>query len=262
MILAIDVGNTGIAFGFYKEQSIVHHEKVSSKPYRTKDEIVMLLNNICNHKKIQPADVEGCAISSVVPPLTEQVRQGAEELFACKPLLVTHGLKTGLNIRIDVHTQLGSDIVANNVAAANILPKPFAVIDLGTATTISAVNSSGELNGVIIIPGTRLAVDALSASAAELPYISLSRPKALLGKNTQDSMVSGCIYGTACMIDGIIDKLKTEFNTNQLSVIACGGLVDEIIPYCKTRIEVNRFLTLDGLVQLYYMNQRRVKPYI
>lgn len=261
MILAIDIGNTGIAFGFYKEQSIVHHVKVSSKPYRSKDEIIMLLNNICSLKKIQPADVEGCAVASVVPPLTEQVKQGVEEFFSCKCMLVTHGIKTGLNIRIDVHTQLGSDIVANNVAAANNLPKPFAVIDLGTATTISAVNTSGELNGVIIIPGVRLSVDALSASAAELPYISLSPPKALLGKNTQDSMVSGCIYGTACMIDGIIDKLKEELKTDHLNVVACGGLADMIIPYCKTHIVINHFLTLDGLVQLYYMNQRKPKPY-
>lgn len=261
MILAIDIGNTGTAFGFYNEQSIVHHSKVSSKPYKSKDEFVMLLNSICNHKKIQSADVEGCAISSVVPPLTEQVRQAVEEVFSCKPLVVTHGIKTGLNIRIDVHTQLGSDIVANTVAAAAVLSKPFAVIDLGTATTISAVNRHGELIGVIIIPGTRLAVDALSAAAAELPYISLADPKALLGKNTKDSMVSGCIYGTACMIDGILDKLKTELDTDSLSAVACGGLVDNIVPYCRTAISVNRFLTLDGLVQLFYMNQRKTKAY-
>jgi type III pantothenate kinase len=262
MILSIDVGNTGIAFGFYKEKSIVHHSKVSSRPYKSKDEFVMLLNNICNHKKIQPADVEGCAISSVVPPLTEQIRQGVEEFFSCKPLLITPGIKTGLNIRIDVHTQLGSDIVANNVAAAAILPKPFAVVDLGTATTVSAVNKAGELIGVIIAPGTRIAVDALSAAAAELPYISLTRPKVLLGKNTQDSMVSGCIYGTACMIDGFIEKLKVELETDKLNVIACGGLADIIIPYCRESISVNRYLTLDGLVHLYYMNAGRSRSYI
>ena len=115
------------------------------------------------------------------------------------------------------------------------LPKPFAVVDLGTATTVSAVNKAGELIGVIIAPGTRIAVDALSAAAAELPYISLTRPKALLGKNTQDSMVSGCIYGTACMIDGFIEKLKVELETDKLNVIACGGLADIIIPIVGSR---------------------------
>ena len=259
MLLAIDIGNSGIAFGFYKDDSICHHCKISSKPHKSKDEYAMLLNTVCMQKKIDTADVEGCVISSVVPPLTEQIRQAAEEVFSCKPLIITHGVKTGLNIRIDIQTQLGSDIVANTVAAASILPKPFAVIDLGTATTISAVNGSGELIGVIIVPGTRLAVDALSASAAELPYISLAAPKSLIGKNTNDSMLSGCIYGTASMIDGIIERLKEELKADNLSVIACGGLADKIVPFCHTNISINPRLTLNGLIQLYRMNQRKLK---
>lgn len=259
MILAIDIGNTGTAIGFYKDYSLYHHCKITSRPYKSKDEYAMLLNTICMQKKLEPANVEGCIISSVVPPLTEPVRLAAEEVFSYKPMLVTHGIKTGLNIRIDNQTQLGSDIVANTVAAASILPKPFAVIDLGTATTISAVNASGELIGVIIVPGVRLAVDALSAAAAELPYISLLAPKVLVGKNTKDSMLSGCIYGTASMLDGIIGRLKDELGTDNLSVIACGGLADKIAPYCKTDISVNQYLTLDGLIQLYRLNQRKPK---
>lgn len=259
MILAIDIGNTGTAIGFYKDNSIYHHCKITSKPYKSKDEYAMLLNTLCVQKKIDPAGVEGCIISSVVPPLTEPIQQAVEEAFSCRPLIVSHGIKTGLNMRIDNQTQLGSDIVANTVAAAALLPKPFAVIDLGTATTISTVNASGELIGVIIVPGTRLAVDALSAAAAELPYISLIAPKQLFGKNTKDSMLSGSIYGTAFMLDGIIERLKAELETNKLSVIACGGLADKIIPFCKTEIAINQYLTLDGLVQLYRLNQRKPK---
>ena len=257
MILAIDIGNTGIAFGFYKEDSISHHCKISSVPHKSVDEYVMTLSAICMQKKIDTADVQGCIISSVVPALTEQLKQAAEEEFSCKPLIVAHGLKTGLNIRIDNHTQLGSDIVANTVAAASVLTKPFAVIDLGTATTVSAVNSAGELIGVIIIPGVRVAVDALSAATAELPNISLEAPKCLIGKNTEDSMLSGSIYGTAAMLDGIIERLKEELKTENLSVIACGGLVNKIVPYCHSEIKVNPYLTLDGLAQLCRLNQRK-----
>jgi type III pantothenate kinase len=223
------------------------------------DEYAMLLNTVCMQKRIDTADVEGCVISSVVPPLTEPIRQAVEEVFSCKPLVITHGVKTGLNIRIDNQTQLGSDIVANTVAAASVLQKPFAVIDLGTATTISAVNASGELIGVIIVPGTRLAVDALSASAAELPHISLTAPRVLVGKNTKDSMLSGSIYGTAAMLDGIIGRLKEELAAENLSVIACGGLADKIVPFCHTEIPINPYLTLDGLLQLYRLNQRKPK---
>ena len=257
MILAIDIGNTGIAFGFYKENSISHHCKISSIPHKSADEYTMILSAICMQKSINTADIKGCVISSVVPPLSEQIRQAAENVFSCKPLIIAHGLKTGLNIRIDNHTQLGSDIVANTVAAACVLPKPFAVIDLGTATTISAVNSAGELFGVIIMPGVRVAVDALSAATAALPYISIDAPKCLLGKNTEDSMNSGCVYGTAAMIDGLIKRLKEELKTDELSVIACGGLANKIIPYCHNQIKVNPYLTLDGLIQLYNLNQRK-----
>jgi len=260
MILAIDIGNTGTAFGFYKNESLCHHIKISSAPQRSADEYTIFLNTICLQKDINKADVEGCVISSVVPPLTDKIRQAVDDVFSCKPLIITHGVKTGLNIRVDNQTLLGSDIVANTVAAAAILKKPFSVIDLGTATTVSAVNSSGELIGVIIIPGVRLAVDALSSSAAELPYISLVKPKSLLGKNTEDSMLSGCIYGTAAMIDGIIERLKEELGTNDLNIIACGGLANDIIPFCQTDIPINPYLTLDGLIQLYRLNQRKNKP--
>jgi len=257
MILAIDLGNTGIAFGFYKNESLFQHSKVSSLSYKSSDEYGMLLQMICMQKKIAVEEVNGCVISSVVPPLTEEVKQAVEDVFSCKPLVITHGVKTGLNIRIDNQTQLGSDIVANTVAAASYLQKPFAVIDLGTATTISTVNSSGELFGVIIVPGVRLSVDALSASAAELPNISLVPPKSLLGKNTKDSMLSGCIYGTASMLDGIIERLKAELATDALSVIACGGLANNIVPFCNTPIAIHPYLTLDGLIQLYRLNQKK-----
>lgn len=259
MILAIDIGNTGISFGFYKKNTIFYHCKISSKPHKSADEYAMTIKTMCSQNEIKTTDVEGAVISSVVPPLSEQIKKAVEDVFSCNPLVIAHGLKTGLNIRIDNHTQLGSDIVANNVAAAAILKKPFAVIDLGTAITVSAVNSIGEMIGVIIMPGVRIAVDALSSSAAQLPNISLGEPKYLIGKNTADSMLSGSIYGTAAMLDGIIDRLKNELKTDDLNVIACGGYADEIIPYCNTKIEVKPNLTLDGLIHLFEINKHRIK---
>lgn len=259
MILAIDIGNTGISFGFYKKNTIYYHCKISSKPHKSADEYAMMLKTICSQNEVETADVEGAVISSVVPPLSEQIKKAVADVFSCNPLVVAHGLKTGLNIRIDNHTQLGSDIVANNVAAAAILEKPFAVIDLGTATTISSVNSAGELFGVMIMPGLRISVDALSAATAELPYISLGSPKSLFGKNSADSMLSGSIYGTAAMLDGVIKRLKNELKTDELDVVACGGYADKVIPYCKTKIQVKPNLTLDGLIHLFEINKHKVK---
>jgi len=257
MILAISIQNTETSFGFYEGDSICHHCIISSISQKTADEYVMFLNDLCAQKEIDKSKIEGAVIASVVPPITEKLKQAVEIVFHCNPLIVAHGIKTGLNIRIDNHTQLGADIVANTVAAAGKLEKPFAVIELGSATTISAVNKQGELFGVIIIPGVKLSLDALSNSAAELPDISLEKPKSLLGKNTIDSMLSGSVYGTAAMLDGIISRLKEELKSDDLNVIACGGLAEKIIPYCKTEIKANKYLTLEGLLQLYKLNQKK-----
>lgn len=259
MILAIDIGNTGTSFGFYENESLRYHIKISTISHKSSDEYALHLRTFCMQKNIDTTVIKGCVISSVVPPLTEQIKRAAEDVFMCRPLIITHGVKTGLNIRVNIHTQLGSDIVADTVAAGTVLKKPFAVIDMGTATTISAVNSSGELIGVIIAPGVRVSVDALSASAAELPYISLGKPKSLVGKTTNDSMLSGSVYGTAAMIDGIIERLKAELKTDSMGVIACGGLAERVIPFCNNNIPINPHLTLDGLVQLYKLNQRKSK---
>jgi len=259
LILTIDIGNTGTTIGFYKNDLLCHPTKISSKPHRSADEYTMLFETLCFQKGVDKKEVVGCAISSVVPHLTDKTKQAVTAVFSCNPIIITHGIKTGLNIRIDNHTQLGSDIVADTVAAAVVLEKPFAVIDLGTATTISAVNATGELIGVIIAPGVRLSVDALSQNAAELPYISLSEPKALLGKNTEDSMISGSVYGTAAMIDGIITRLCEEFGRDYISVIACGGLAGDVIPFCQTEIEIEPYLTLNGLNHIYKLNQRKGK---
>lgn len=261
MILAIDIGNTGMVLGFYEKEVLKEQCSISSVPVRTSDEYAMLMRLWCAQKQMEPV-LEGCVISCVVPPLKRPMEKAVKEVFGCQPLFVGHGIKTGLNIRVDNQTDVGSDIVANMVAASNQYAGPVAVVDFGTATTLSAVNASGELTGVAIMPGVQVGIRALASTAAALPDISLGKPKRVLGKNTEESMVSGFILGAAAMVDGMILRLKEELKTDELKVIACGNLADRIVPYCRTEIEVCPQLTLDGLVKIYSLNTRKrpVRP--
>ena len=256
MILAIDIGNTGIILGFYEKDQIKANFKVSSLTHRTADEYAMLFRLWCGQHRLEDK-VEGCVISCVVPPLRRPIEQAVKEVFDCPVLFVGHGVKTGLDLRVDNQTDVGSDIVANMVAASDRYSGPVAVVDFGTATTLSAVNAAGEMVGVAIMPGVQLSLKALATNASALPDISLGSPKRVLGKNTEESMLSGFLLGAASMVDGMISRLKKELQVDEIKVIACGSLAERIVPCCETEMEIRTHLTLDGLIRIYELNQRR-----
>ncbi|MGI6525950.1 MAG: type III pantothenate kinase [Caldicoprobacterales bacterium] len=258
MVFAADLSNSGITLAaFDGNGKMMFRSDISADKCRSEDEYHILLQNIFSLHRIKPDSAAGAIISSVIPPLTNTFRDAVENLLGCKPLLVGPGIKTGLDIKIDHHSQLGSDLVANTVAASAFYKAPFVVIDLDTATTFTAVNARGELCGVIILPGVRTSLDALSTSTAELPFISLDAPKALLGTNTVDSMNSGIVYGTASMFDGLIDRLCTEFNTTDITIIATGSLANDIIPFCRHEMTYAPNLVLEGLFLIYKRNRKK-----
>ncbi|NMB97670.1 MAG: type III pantothenate kinase, partial [Clostridiaceae bacterium] len=181
MILTADIGNSSISLAvFDREGKLAFSSNLSTVENRCDDEYVILIRGIFDLYGFSSTAIEGAIIASVVPPLSNTISSAISKLFGCKPLFVGPGIKTGLDIKIDHHSQLGADLVANTVAASAVYTKPFIVIDMGTATTVTAVNKKGELCGVIILPGARIALDALSKNAAELPRITLGTPKALL----------------------------------------------------------------------------------
>lgn len=259
MILAVDIGNTSISAGIYPAGGgpLRATLRLASGTPRTADEYALWLKAFLREQSVDVGSLAGCVISSVVPRLNRPIGDALTEILPdCRPLWVGHGVKTGLDIRIDHHTELGSDIVSNTVAASQRLNRPFAVIDLGTATTVAAVNRAGELIGVMIVPGVQPSAEALAQSCAALPAISLTAPDQLLGKNTADSMASGCIYGAAAMIDGILARLREQLG-DDLSVIACGGMAERVIPHTREQIAIVPNLTLDGLAAIWRLNQRR-----
>lgn len=258
MLFACSIENAYILLGVFDGDRLLFDSKIAAFTEKNVDEYAILINGIFSMYQVALSSINGAIISSVVRPLNATMIQIIEKLMHIKPLLVGPGMKTGLNIKTDIPSQVGADIVANAVAAASLAKSPMVFIDFGTATTLTGINKNGELCGVLICPGVRSSLDALSAHAAELPSIALDDPKILLGKNTIDSMVGGIIYGNASMIDGLLDRIAEDWNTQELTVIATGGLADKIIPYCRSncRIQYEPNLTLLGLKIIYHLNDR------
>ena len=163
------------------------------------------------------------------------------------------GGKTGLNIKIDNPAQLGADLVAGAVGALDAYTTPCVVIDMGTASTISVLDKNGTFLGGIIAAGVRLTLKALAENTAQLSSINIEAPQSVIGANTAECMQSGLVYGTASMIDGLLERIEEEMEETP-TVVATGGLSKEIITHCKSNIIYNENLLLDGLRVIYEKN--------
>lgn len=256
MILAIDIGNTNIVIGAIQKQKIIFTARISTNSKRTSDEFAFIIGGILENHQINPRDMEGGIVSSVVPELKAVMQHTMEQLTGKPILVVGSGLRTGLNIRTDDPAQLGSDLVLAAVAAVAKYPKPIIVYDFGTATTLSVIDPQGNYIGGMIIPGMRLSIDALSAQAAQLPYVHLEKPQQFVGSNTVNCMQSGVVYGNAAMIDGLSARVE-EFLGMPATVVATGGLVHLVAPYCKRKLICDDHLLLDGLRILYEKNHSK-----
>ncbi len=254
MILAIDVGNTNIVVGCVKDSESLFVERLSTDTRKTATEYAVLLRDVLNLHEIRREDIEGSILSSVVPILNTVLADAMEKILPGKPhMAVGPGLKTGLPIAIDNPAQLGADLVVAAVAALAEQKGPMILIDMGTATTLSAVDEKGVFRGVSIMPGVRVSMQSLSSNAAQLTSIGLSAPKHAIGTNTADSMKSGVIFGAAGMLDGLIDRMQEELGA-PCTVIATGGLARFVIPYCRHEIRFDDGLLLKGLKILYDKN--------
>ena len=258
MLLTLSIANSKLQIGVFNRDALLFTATLAAARDRTADEYAVLINSILTLHDIQPGDLDSAIMASVVKPLNETICQAVEQLIETKPILIGPGIKTGLNIKTDIPSQVGADLVANSVAACSLQRGPLVIIDFGCATTLTCINDHGDLCGVLIAPGVETSLEALSAKAAELPDIALDKPRSLFGKNTQESMTSGFVYGCADMIDGLLDRIAGEWGQNTLSVIVTGQLTDKIIPFCRSnhtiRHEPN--LALLGLNLIYQLNAK------
>ena len=252
MILAIDIGNTNIVVGCIDDRKAYFIERLSTNRTKTELEYAVDLKNVLDIYHIKKTDIEGCIISSVVPQITNIAKLAAEKIIKKDVIVLGPGVKTGLNIMMDNPGQLGADQVAG-AGIANY-PVPLILIDMGTATTASVVNSKKQYVGGMILPGVGVSLDALTARASQLSGISLDAPRHVIGKNTIECMKSGVLYSNAAALDGIIDRIEEELG-EKTTVVATGGLAKKIIPHCKRKIILDEELLLRGLLIIYEKNK-------
>jgi type III pantothenate kinase len=257
MLLLIDIGNTSTAIGFCENGDIKNVLRLRTGiDGRDAEEYSYILDGfILRHKMKKP---EGAVISSVVPKVTQAIKKAVDRNFGIKAIIVSHKINTGLKFMIKNIGELGADRIANAVAARGLYKGPLLVIDFGTATTFSYINSRGQFRGGAIMPGIRLSAEALAAGTAKLPGVELKKPEKALGKNTAENILSGVIFGHAGAVEKVINEIKREAGEN-FKVIITGGYANLIRPHIIMD-HINPLLTLQGLRLIYEMNKgRRMK---
>ncbi len=254
MLLAIDIGNTNIVIGGVLNDTIIFKCRIATDRTRTSDQYGVEIKNMIETYGVKTSDISDCIISSVVPPVFNSVRTGVWKVIGKEPLVVGPGIKTGLNIQVEVPSQVGSDRIVIAVAALAEHKAPLILLDMGTATTIDVVEPDNIYMGGIIVPGVRISLEALTGRAAQLPGISLDKPSRVIGKNTVDAMRSGMMYGTAATIDGLVDRIGEELG-HPSTLVATGGMAQFIAPLCKHDIILDKNLLLKGLNLIYKKNR-------
>jgi len=255
MLLAIDIGNTNIVIGGISDDVIRFKARIATDYLKTSDQYGVEIKNMLEAFGVKREDITDCIISSVVPPVFNSVNTGVVKVIGRQPMVVGPGLKSGLDIHTDIPSQVGSDMIVTAVAALAEYPAPLLLIDMGTATTVQVIEPKNVFIGGMILPGVKVSLDSLTNRTAQLPGISLDKPKAVVGKNTVDCMRSGIMYGTAAMLDGIIDRI-TEEQGHSYTVVATGGLAQFIVPLCKHDIQLEKDLLLQGLNIIYKKNKK------
>lgn len=253
MILAIDIGNTNITFGVFKDDELVLVSRLATERNRTDDQYAFEFLNIFKMNNIKPTEISGAVLSSVVPELTRIIKYAVQKVNGVLPLTLAPGVKTGLNILIDDPAELGADLAAGAVGTVKKYQLPAFVIDLGTATKMYAVDDKSGFHGGMIAPGIEISMKALTGQTSLLPSISLGAPPKACGTNTVECLQSGIIFGTADMIDGMIDRFSAQLG-EPATIVATGGLSFYITGVCKHKIIFDPDLLLYGLKSIYDKN--------
>lgn len=255
MLLCIDVGNTNIKLALYENDKIILRLRFSTDSKKTEDEFAAELHNVFMINNVDIKKLQGSIISSVVPRVTKPLCDAVKKLTGVKTVVVGPGVKSGLDLRIDNPATLGADLLCMCVAVKELYSCPAVVIGLGTATTIMYLDKNKRYCGGAITAGVNISLDALTNNGALLPSVDLIPPQKAVSTNTEDCIKSGIIYGTASMLDGMIERFNEETGFES-TVIATGGLAQSIVTNCKHKIITNDDLVLEGLRIIYNKNSK------
>ena len=256
MLLVIDIGNTNTVVGIYCDKQQVASWRLVSSHTRTADEYWIMVKQLCQSSGVAMEKINGIAISSVVPELTKSFTQMSRTHFNIDPLIVNSELRFNLQLKVREPKQIGADRLCNIVAAKEQYNSPLIVVDLGTATTFDVLNSDGDYIGGAISPGMVTGGLELIRKAAQLHDIDLQYPNTIIGKTTREHLQSGIFVGHIAMIEGIVNRIKTELKDMDTTVIATGGYSDEISRNTESIDTFNKNLTLEGLCEMYMLNKQ------
>jgi type III pantothenate kinase len=246
MLLAVDVGNTNVKLGVYDDRQLVASWRLTTRREQTADEYGVFTHTMLRSHGLEPTQVTDVAVSSTVPAVQRTMEEMARRYFGVSPFVVDPGVNVALAMRVDYPREVGPDRVVKVVGAVELYGPPLIIIDFGTATTFECVSTRGEFMGGAIAPGIATAADALTARAARLFRVDLTRPASAIGRNTVTNIQSGIIYGYAGLVDGLVARMRDEME-GAPKVVATGGLVGLMDGLARTIDLVNPHLTLEGL---------------
>ncbi len=256
MILTLDIGNASIVVCCVEGGKRLCRFQLSSDKSRTVDEYAAYMTLLAGGFGADLSRAAGAIIASVVPQLTDVLSSAVQRCTGRAPLIVGPGVRSGLNIRMDDPSELGGDLAAAAVAAAERYPLPCIIVDMGTATAFGVIDEKGSYIGGLICPGVSLSQSSLARSASQLPDVSLEKPKRIIGKNTRDSMQSGLIHGAAAMLDGVLARVESELGMPAASVVVTGENARVIVPNClRGGIEIDEDLVMYGLWSIWRRNR-------
>lgn len=247
MLLAVDVGNSYTVIGVFDGMELTEHWRIATDARRTADELALLFQGFMAFRNLSfSRNVHGVVMSSVVPVVTERLREMTQRYFHFDPVVVAPGTKTGFPIRIDNPREVGADRLVNAIAAFDRYGGPGIVVDFGTGTNFDVYSAQGEFLGGAIAPGVQIAMDALTARGAQLPRFELKPPRSPIGRGTVEALQSGAVYGFAGLVDRIVEEIAGELPVPPV-VVATGGLASAIVDACRHIDHHEPWLTLQGL---------------
>jgi type III pantothenate kinase len=247
MILVFDVGNTETVIGLFDDADLLEHWRISTYPERTVDEFGLLIRALIRESGFDVDGIKAGVIGSVVPQVTPIVAETCQHHLGARVVLIDGSTPLPIQLAVEEPRSVGADRILNTLAAARIFGRDTIVVDLGTATTFDCISADGVFLGGVIAPGVRTGAETLVRRTAKLPRVDLDPPASVVGKRTETSMRAGIFFGAIDAIDGIVRRIKQEWNRPDALVVATGGLAPMLAPHCTTVDRVEPFITLHGL---------------
>jgi type III pantothenate kinase len=254
MLLAVDIGNTNVTLGVFAGERLQATWRIATVHDRMPDEYGVLMSQLFGHRRLEPADISGVVIASVVPALTNVFTEVSRTYLGADPLIVDAGVKTGVRIRYENPKEVGADRVVDCAAVQAKYGGPACVVDFGTATTFDAISREGDYLGGAIAPGIGIAAEALFSRASKLYRVEIAPPPRAIGTNSAMAMQSGIFLGYVALVEGLVARFRKELG-DDMKVIATGGLAESVARETSAIQYVDPWLTLEGLRIVYALNR-------